>query len=81
MESVPKPRANEAVVFEDLFTVVLHMPPHLMLAGNLQKFRVQLHQLTPNAIVQIGKFIWTVSSSEGHPTTDVFTRHYQLHYE
>jgi hypothetical protein len=44
-------RVDEAVVFEDLFTAVLHMPPHPVLMDILQKFQVQLHQLMPNAIV------------------------------
>jgi hypothetical protein len=33
------------------------MSPHQVLTNILQKFQVQLHQLTPNAIVQISKFI------------------------
>jgi hypothetical protein len=40
-----------------------------------------LHQLTPNAIVQIGRFIWAVTSCGGCPTTDVFAQHYELHYQ
>jgi hypothetical protein len=80
-ESVLVPRANEVVVFEDFFTAGLHMLPHLVLVDILHKFRVQLHQLTPNAIVQIGKFIWVVASCGDRPTTDVFAHHYQLHYQ
>jgi hypothetical protein len=45
------PWVNKAVVFEDLFLVGLRMSSHLVLAKILQKFRVQLHQLTPNDIV------------------------------
>jgi hypothetical protein len=61
-KSVPKPQANEAVVFKDFFNAGLRMLPHPVFAEILQKFRVQLLQLTPNANVQIGKFIWAVSS-------------------
>jgi hypothetical protein len=57
VESVPNPQTNKVVVFEDFFTVGLHMPPHPILVEILHKFHVQLHQLTPNAIIQIGKFI------------------------
>jgi hypothetical protein len=57
VESVPNPQTNKVVVFEDFFTVGLHMPPHPILVEILRKFHVQLHQLTPNAIIQIGKFI------------------------
>jgi hypothetical protein len=61
--------------------VGLCLLPHLVLAEILQKFRVRLHQLMPNAIVQIRKFIWAVSSYGGRPTTDVFAMHYELHYQ
>jgi hypothetical protein len=80
-ESVPNPHENEALVFKDFFTAGLHMPPHPVLLDILHKFRVQLHQLTPNAIVQISKFIWIVTSCRGRPTVDVFTHHYELHYQ
>jgi hypothetical protein len=55
--SVPDPYENEAMVFEDFFAAGLRMHPHPVLLDILRKFRVQLHQLTPNAIVQISKFI------------------------
>jgi hypothetical protein len=76
-----EPQVNEAVVFEDLFTVGLRVVHHPVLVDILWKFQVQLHQLTPNAIVQIRKFIWAVSSCGGYPTADVFARHYELHYQ
>jgi hypothetical protein len=57
------------------------MPTSLVLSNILCKFGVQLHHLTQNAIVQIGKFIWPVTSSWSHPTTDVFAQHYELHYQ
>jgi hypothetical protein len=81
MESVPQPQPDEDVVFEDFFMVRLRLPPHLVLTEILQKFRFQLHQLTPNAIVQIRKFIWAISSCGGHLTVDVFAMHYELHYQ
>jgi hypothetical protein len=40
-----------------------------------------LHQLMLNAIVQISKFIWALTSCGGHPTMDVFAHHYELHYQ
>jgi hypothetical protein len=42
---------------------------------------VQLHQLSPNSIVQISKFIWAITSCGGHPNAEVFTHHYELHYQ
>jgi hypothetical protein len=56
-ESVLVPREDEAVVFEDFFVASLRMPPHPVHLDILHKFQVQLHQLTPNGVVQISKFI------------------------
>jgi hypothetical protein len=40
-----------------------------------------LHQLIPNAIIQISMFISAITSCGGQPTVDVFTHHYELHYQ
>jgi hypothetical protein len=37
--------------------------------------------LRPNAIIQISKFISVVTSCGGHPTTDIFAKNYELHYQ
>jgi hypothetical protein len=42
---------------------------------------VQLHHLRTNAIVTISKFIWAITSYGSHPTADIFTQHYELHYQ
>jgi hypothetical protein len=78
---VPDPRPDEAILFEDFFAAGLRMPPHLILLDILRNFRVQLHQLTLNAIVHISIFIWVVASCGGRPTASVFAQHYELHYQ
>jgi hypothetical protein len=80
-ESVPDPREIEAVVFKDFFAVGLSIPPHPILLDILHKFHMQLCQLTPNAIVQIGKFVWGVTFCGGRPTANVFAHHYEQHYQ
>jgi hypothetical protein len=77
---IPEPRANEVVIFDDIFIAGLRMPLHPVLVDILHKFLVQLHHLTPNTIVQISKFIWAITSYGGHPNVDVFAQHYELHY-
>jgi hypothetical protein len=59
-ESIPVPRVNEAIIFKDFFAAWLRMLPHPVLVDILHKFRVQLQHLMPNAIVQIGKFMWAI---------------------
>jgi hypothetical protein len=55
-ETVLKPANDGAIVFEEFFTVGLQMPPHPALTEILLKYRVQLHQLTPNAFVQLSNY-------------------------
>jgi hypothetical protein len=80
-EIVPEAHPDEAVVFEEFFSASLRMPPNLVHADILLKFQVQIHQLTPNAIVQLSKYIWVVSSFGDLPTTEGFMKRYELHYQ
>jgi hypothetical protein len=78
---VLEPNRDEAVVFEDYFTAGLRMPPNLALVEIIMKFKIQRHQLTPNVVVQLSKFLWAVASCGGKPTMEVFVKHYELHYQ
>jgi hypothetical protein len=40
------------------------------------KFKIQLHQRTPNNILQLSKFFWDVRR-----TVEVFAKQYELHYQ
>jgi hypothetical protein len=42
---------------------------------------VQLHQLTPNVIGQLLKYIWAVISFRGVPSADGFAKRWELHYQ
>jgi hypothetical protein len=80
-ETVSEPRDNEVIIFEEFFTAGLGMPTHPALAEILLKFQAQLHQLTPNAIAQLSKYLWAVGSFRGVLTTDAFAKRYELHYQ
>jgi hypothetical protein len=47
-EEIPEPE-GELVVFEAFFIAGLRLPVHCFVAEVLQRFEVQVHQLTPNA--------------------------------
>jgi hypothetical protein len=47
----------------------------------LQRFDVQIHQLTPNAVVALAKYVWAVTSYGGQPSVEVFTKKYCLHWQ
>jgi hypothetical protein len=50
-EEVPEPE-GELVVFEAFFAAGLRLPAHRFVGEVLRRFNVQVHQLTPNAVVR-----------------------------
>jgi hypothetical protein len=60
-EEIPKPE-GELVVFEAFFIIGLRLPAHRFVEEVLQRFDVQVHQLTPNAVVALAKYVWAVTS-------------------
>jgi hypothetical protein len=47
----------------------------------LRRFEVQVHQLTPNVVVALAKYVWAVTSYGGQPSVEVFAKHYCLHWQ
>jgi hypothetical protein len=47
----------------------------------LRRFEVQVHQLTPNAMVVLAKYVWAVTSYDGQPSVEVFAKNYCLHWQ
>ena len=79
-EDVPKPE-GELVVFEAFFTADLRLLAHRFIVEVLQKFEVQIHQMTLNAMVALMKYVWEVSSYGGELSAEVFTKNYCLHWK
>jgi hypothetical protein len=77
-EEVPEPE-GELVVFEAFFTASLRLPAHRFMAEVLRRFEVQVHQLTPNAVVALAKYVWVTTSYGGQPSVEVFAKQYCLH--
>jgi hypothetical protein len=46
-----------------------------------QRFEVQVHQLTPNVVVALAKYVWAVASYGRQPSVEVFTKNYSLHWQ
>jgi hypothetical protein len=55
-EEVPE-LEGELVVFEAFFAAGLRLPAHRFVAEVLRRFEVQVHQLTPNAVVALAKYV------------------------
>jgi hypothetical protein len=47
----------------------------------LQRFEVQVHQWTPNAVVALAKYVWAVTLYGGQPSVEVFAKNYCLHWQ
>jgi hypothetical protein len=69
------------VVFEAFFIAGLHLPAHCFVAEVLRRFDVQVHQLTPNVVVALAKYVWAVASYDGQPPMEVFAKNYCLHWQ
>jgi hypothetical protein len=55
-EEIPEPE-GELVVFEAFFVADLRLPAHRFMAEVLQRFEVQVHQLTRNVVVALAKYV------------------------
>jgi hypothetical protein len=42
---------------------------------------VQIHQLTPNVVLALAKYVWAVTSYDGQPSVEVFAKNYCLHWQ
>jgi hypothetical protein len=78
VEEVSEPE-GELIIFEAFFAACLHLPTNWFVVEVLRKFEVQVHQLTPNALVALVKYVWAVSSYGGQPSVEVFAKNYCLH--
>jgi hypothetical protein len=63
------------------FIAGLRLPAHRFVAEVLWRFDVQVHQLTPNAVVALAKYVWAVASYGGQPSVEVFAKNYCLHWQ
>jgi hypothetical protein len=79
-EEVPAPE-GELVVFEAFFAAGLRLPAHRFVGEVLRRFSVQIHQLTPNAVVALSKYVWATTSYGGQPSVEVFAKYYCLHWQ
>jgi hypothetical protein len=57
-DTVPLSESDEVVVFRSFMEAGLHFPLHKMLVEVLKIFEIYLHQLTPEALIRVGIFIW-----------------------
>jgi hypothetical protein len=59
----------------------LRFPLHKMLVEVLKTFEKYLHQLTPEAFIKVGIFIWAMRSQELEPDARCFYNIRELSYQ
>jgi hypothetical protein len=60
--TVPTPEENEVVMFRSFFKAGLRFPLSKFVVEVLKIYQVYLHQITPEAIIRMGIFVWAVRS-------------------
>jgi hypothetical protein len=66
----PAPEVDEVVVYTSFMKAGLRFPLSKILIEVLKTFEIYLHQITPEAIIRMGIFIWAVRSQglwRNHP--------------
>jgi hypothetical protein len=80
-ETTLTPEEDEVVVFRSFFRAGLRFPLNEMIGEVLDNYEIYLHQLTPNAIVRLSVFIWSLRSQGMDPNAEAFCRVHELHYQ
>jgi hypothetical protein len=79
--TVPTPEENEVVIFRSFFKAGLRFPLSKFVVEVLKIYQVYLHQITPEAIIRMGIFVWAVRSQGLEPNAKSFCSMHELLYE
>jgi hypothetical protein len=79
--NVPVPKENEVVIYRSFFKAGLRFPLSRFLVEVLKIYQIYLHQITPEAIIRMGIFVWAVRSQGLEPSAKCFCSMHELVYE
>jgi hypothetical protein len=77
----PAPEEDEVVVYRSFMKAGLRFPLSRFLVEVLKTFEIFLHQITLEAIIRMGFFIWAVRSEGLQPSAKCFYNMHELLYE
>jgi hypothetical protein len=80
-DNVPLLEADEVVVYRSFMKAGLRFSLDKLLVKVLKTFEIYLHQLTPEAIIKVGIFIWAMRSQGLEPDARCFCNIHELSYE
>jgi hypothetical protein len=79
--ATPAPEEDEVVVYRSFMKAGLRFPLSKCLVEVLKTFEIFLHQITLEAIIRMGIFIWAVRSLGLEPSAKCFYNMHELLYE
>jgi hypothetical protein len=79
--TVPLPEGDEVVVFRSFMKARLRFPLHKMLVEVSKMFEIYLHQVTPEAHIRVGGFIWAMRSQGLELDARCFCNIHELSYQ
>jgi hypothetical protein len=79
--NVPTREENEVVVFRSFFKAGLRFPLSRFVVEVLKTYQIFLHQLTSEAIMRMGVFVWSVRSQGIELSAKCFCSMHELLYE
>jgi hypothetical protein len=79
--NVPSPEENEVVIYRSFFKAGLRFPLSKFVVEVLKIYHIFLHQITPEAIMRMGIFVWAVRSQGLEPSAKCFCSMHELLYE
>jgi hypothetical protein len=79
--AVPTPEEKEVVIFRSFFKAGLWFPLSRFVVEVLKTYRIFLHQITPEAVIRMGIFVWAVRSQGLEPSARCFCSMHELSYE
>jgi hypothetical protein len=80
-KTCPTPEENEVVIFRSFFKAGLRFSLSSFVVEVLKIFEIFLHQITPEAIIRMGIFVWAVKSQGLEPNAKSFCSMHELLYE
>ena len=80
-KTTPTPEDNEVVIFRSFLKAGLRFPLSRFVVEVLKIYQIYLHQLTPEAVIRLGIFVWAVRSQGLEPSAKSFCNIHELVYE
>jgi hypothetical protein len=79
--TAPAPEENEVVIYRSFMKAGLRFPLSKFVVEVLKIFQIFLHQITPEAIIRMGMFVWAVRRQGLEPSAKCLCNMHKLLYE